>query len=468
MQRVSLLDPNQADQSTNSYKKYTREQILSYLKDPRKNNTNLIEASNYLYASSVIYQRVVRYLANMLTFDYVVSPYKLKDIDTSVQNVDKYKKSYFNVLNTLEIMDIKQTFSVIMQVVVREGAFFGIEVGNKDSYMIQQMPYNRCKVYSNEDGCPLFSLDMSYFDRNEILLESMPSEIQTLYNAYKSNNNEKWALLDGKYSICILFDESLGYVLPPFAGSFTDIYLVEDYKDLMKSKEIINLYKLISLKYPTDAEGNLLMDSDIAMTYYHQIADQLGEQFAVALNPFDMKEVSFADNKTDSDGTLKAQRDMFANLGISNLLFSNDKAASSALLTSVLEDFSYVSPCLRSIERWVNKKLKIASGTVKFQVMFPDVTVYNREKMMDKYKEASAMGLPCKMLYSACMGLTPSQTMGMCFLENNMLGIVDMFVPLKTSYTQSSDGGRPESEEPLTESGEQTKETDANANRAEV
>lgn len=446
-QRVQLLDPNANNQATNSYKKYTRDQILSYLKDPKKNYIQLIEASNYLYASSTIYNRICRYLSNMLTFDYVLAPFKMKDYDIQQANINKYNKAYFKTLGELDIMNIKHTFTEIMQVVVREGAFYGIEASNKDTYMIQQFPYNRCKIYAWEDGCPLFALDMSYFDKNQLLLESIGGEIQSAYNAYLKDKKLKWFELDGKYSICILFDESLDYVLPPLSGAFTDVYLIEDYKDLMKSKELINLYKLINLKYPIDDEGNLLMDEQVAMTYYNQILNQLDSTIGLALNPFEMKEVSFEGNKTDSDGTLKAQRDMFSNLGISSLVFSNEKASSTALLQSLINDLSYVIPCLRSLERWLNKKLKLMSGSIKFQAIFPDIGIYNRNDMIKTFKESSTLGLPTKNLYAASLGFTPSQVLGMTFLENNVLGLHDLFIPLSSSYTQSSnDVGRPESD----------------------
>ena len=446
MQRVQLLDPNANSQATNLYKKYTRDQILSYLKDPKKNYTQLIEASNYLYASSTIYNRICRYLSNMLTFDYVLAPFKMKDYDIQQANIDKYNKAYFKTLGELDIMNIKHTFTEIMQVVVREGAFYGIEVSNKDSYMIYQLPYNKCKLTSWEDGCPLFALDMSYFDKNQILLESIGGELQSAYNTYLKDKKQKYFELDGKYSICILFDESLDYVLPPLSGSFTDIYLIEDYKDLMKSKELINLYKLINLKYPINAEGELLMDEQVAMTYYNQILNQLDSTIGLALNPFEMKEVSFEGNKTDSDGTLKAQRDMFSNLGISSLVFSNEKASSTALLQSLINDLSYVLPPLRSLERWLNKKLKLMSGSVKFQAIFPDIGVYNRKDMISTFKESSMGGLPTKQLWASSIGLTPSQFIGLIYMENSVLKLQDMLIPLSTSYTQSGQAGRPESD----------------------
>ena len=57
--------------------------------------------------------------------------------------------------------------------------------------------------------------------------------------------------------------------------------------------------------------------------------------------------------------------------------------------------------------------------------------------------------------------------MSMQALEDN-LGFADDWVPIQSSNTMSGDGGRPSNEsqgKTLTESGEQTKETDQNSNR---
>lgn len=454
MQKIQILDPNSTStQSTNSYKKYTREQILTYLKDPKKNASDLIKASNYLYSSSTIYQRVVKYLAEMLTFDYVVTPYKMKD---SVElDVKKYKDSYYKALNELEIINIKQIKDKIMTVVVREGAFFGIEIKNKDSHIIYKLPNEYCEVTSWEDGCPLFSMNMSYFDKNQSLAEALGLKSQ--YNEYlKDKAKNKYIEFDSNSSVCILFDESAEYIVPPFAGAFSDIYLLEDYKDLMKSRETINLYKLINLKYPTDDEGNLLMDEEVARTYYKQFINQLSDVFAVTLNPFELQEVSFDKNSVEEDTTLKAQRDMFSQLGVSDMLFNNSKASNTALIKSIDNDVAYVLPALRSFERWVNKKLKNLSGTIKFQAMFLETTIYNRSDVAKMYKDSATLGLPTKMLFAAANGLTPYQIMGLNFMENNVLALHENFIPLSSSYNSNSSGeaGRPKSDEPLTDKGE--------------
>lgn len=473
MGSMNLIDPNDASSSrtTNSFRQLSREQILGYLKDPRRNAGNLIDASIYLYSTDLIYRRICTYFATMPTFDYVLVPYKMKEYNLA--NVDAYRKAYIKSMTLVENMCLKQLAQNMIKTVVREGAYFAIEVSTNDSYMHLQVPYKYCKVSTWEDGCPLLTLDMSFFDRQQTLLESIGGTLKSAWNAYKKDNKKKWVTLDSNTGVCILGDETVDYIVPPLAGVFSDIYLLEDYKDLVKSKEVIELYKLISLKLPLDEEGNLMMPEAMAIKYYNQMANQLPEQIGLALNPFTMNEVSFKQSSADRDATARAERDLWSTAGVSTLLFNNEKASSTALVESMMNDYSFVLPIVRSIERWVNKKLKMLSGSNKYKLVFPDVNIYTRTKFAENLRKDMQYGLPVKTMLTAIdTGFTPADVDGMLFMENEVLNLGEHMIPPVSSNTISAsadDGGRPPKDETeLSESGEQTRETDGNEGRADV
>ena len=128
---------------------------------------------------------------------------------------------------------------------------------------------------------------------------------------------------------------------------------------------------------------------------------------------------------------------------------------------------------LRQFERWVNRRLKSVSGKPKFAVSFLDVTIYNWKQKVDQYIKLGQYGRPMRMAIDAAMSYTPTMTVGMSYLENVILNLESLEVPLKSSNTMSGDGesGRPTNEsngEPLTEAGEQTADSGANKNRVEA
>lgn len=433
----------------------------------KKNSTQIIDASIYLFSVSSHYRRLCNYFADMLTFDYIVAPYKMKDYASA--HTDKFMKSYIKALDLLELMNIPQTYNNIARVVVREGVYYGYEIKTNESYMIQRFPHDKCKITSWEDGCPLFSLDMSYFDKNELLLESLGGSFKSLHNAYKKDSKQKWAELDGGSSVCILADETLSYIVPMFANTFVDIYGIQDFKDLAVTREEQDLYKMLSLKYPIDKDtGAFLMEKDIAEEFYMQMANQLPQHIGLALNPFELDEIKFPQSTVDRDSTAVAERNFWTAAGVSSLLFNNEKASSTALQESVINDMTLMLPILRSLERWTNKKLKALSGTYKFKTNFLNVSHYTKRLLLDTLRKDEQYGAPVKSLICALSGLSPNDILSMTYLENDVLDLNNKFIPPKSANTQSP--GRPSNEskgEGLSESGEKTAETGANDNRAE-
>ena len=76
------------------------------------------------------------------------------------------------------------------------------------------------------------------------------------------------------------------------------------------------------------------------------------------------------------------------------------------------------------------------------------------------------------MLTAVDTGYTPSDVMGMLFMENEVMKLNERMIPPVSSNTisvSSDEGGRPtKSEDELSESGEQTRESDGNEGRADV
>ena len=84
------------------------------------------------------------------------------------------------------------------------------------------------------------------------------------------------------------------------------------------------------------------------------------------------------------------------------------------------------------------------------------------------YLKACQYGLPFISMYAASQGMSQSEVDCMSFLENDVLGLADMFKPLQSSATLSSsqdsggatdEGGAPQKDAgDLTDSGEQSRE----------
>jgi hypothetical protein len=101
----------------------------------------------------------------------------------------------------------------------------------------------------------------------------------------------------------------------------------------------------------------------------------------------------------------------------------------------------------------------------------PKHTIFNIDEMFTMYKDAATLGYS-KLLVALSQGLKQTTFMNLVALESD-LKLVDKLVPLQSSHTMignEATGGKAgaptKKESKLTEKGMQTKNTNANTNRA--
>lgn len=468
LQKLQYWLPTETIRKSTTSLNMNRSGIIGYLGNPENNTANLIKASIYFYSTILLYKRICLYFSEMPTYDYILAP-RSKAFDNSASGIEKYRKAYFKVLNMLENMNIHKNFADIARTCIREGCYYGIEVSTNDSYALYQFPYDYCQITSTEDNVPLYTLNLKYFDQRQTLLESIGGEIQAAYNSYKNSNGPQKYEISSEISVCIPYDMSVNYIIPPLSGCFPDLFLIDEYQQLVAEQNYSELYKLLNLELPLDADGELAIDEDLATKFYQQLAAQLPSFVGLAMSPFPLTAVNFDKSTVDRDLTSKSVRDLFSNLGISQMIFNNEIGSTTALKKSIENDFSFVKPVIRSLEAWLNRKLKMQSGTIKFKAVFPDVNIYNRADFAEAIRKDMQYGIPAKGLLAAVnYGYTPADTYAVNFLETEVLRYQDTFIPPQSANTQSAaadEGGRPNEGDNIDDSGEATRENEGNENR---
>ena len=86
----------------------------------------------------------------------------------------------------------------------------------------------------------------------------------------------------------------------------------------------------------------------------------------------------------------------------------------------------------------MNRLLQSQPFGKNFKVTFLDVSPFNRKEVGDQYLKAASYGLPTVAMYAASQGLGQAELDAMNLLENDVLEIKKLFVPLSSSNTQSS------------------------------
>jgi hypothetical protein len=451
------------------HKNFNKDKVMEWMANPQKYEKQLRDLSRFLYDTSSHYKRLIQYFSTMLTYDYVVEPYGMTEFKPDKKVIESIQQKYLNIINFLETMNLKHEFAKISEKAWIEDCVYAYEYRLKDSYFLQTLNPDYCQISSIEDGVYNFSFDFSFFDKYPKEINKYADEFKKKYDIYKTDKkNSKWQELDSEKTICIKINESIDYIIPPFAGIFEEIYEIEDYKSLKKAKTELDNYLLLVTKIPymkdTTNENAFALSIDKAIEYFNMAMESLPEQVGGMLSPFESVEavkVDRGDKNTDS--VLESENALYNSAGVSKLLFNSDNASGAALTKSMRIDQWIAFKSLRQFERWTNRKLKSENKIIKFKATFLDITRENQIEYVGMLKEAATLGLPCKMQYCAAIGMSPSSMMSMTFFENDVMNITEKFIPLSSSYTQSGKDGRPNKEEgSLTESGQKTKEQEQN------
>ena len=464
---------NVDDQSTKTnptYTRFTKEQIVSYMQAPAGNEKNLRNASIYMYDASSQYRRLIQYYSLLLRWAYVLAP---SDFDSTKVNDKTFRKQYLKAANYLEIMNLQHELQKASMVAFRDGVLYGAVWQTNNSFYIQRINPDICSLTSISDGTWQYSVDVSQIQEKKLPL--YPPEFTNMYNEYKKKGGNKWQPVPESISFCLKADETNpNYSIPPWCSALPMLYDLETYKALQETATKINNYKMISMKIDLHDDGTPTVDWELAKQYYQQLCNVLPPYIGATISPMKLEDFNFekSSGTNDVDTVSRSEEQFWFDTGTSALLHgSNVSNTAGALKLSIKSDEEIAFSLMSQAERLVNRILKAVPGTVHFKIQFLPVTIYNEEEKIKYYKDAASLGVPgSKSAYAATLGLHQSDLPGFDYIERNMID-TDSWTPLKSSYNgatpdSSSSGGRPtESDGEITDAGEQTRDSDANANR---
>lgn len=467
-QVINDPDGKTSRRTSRSYSTPTKDSIEDYLRSPSSNEKNLRDSSIYLYQINTRYRNLLNYYSEIPCWVYVISPV---NYNPEKAKRDNFKKQYNKVCNILESMGVVKTMREIVVTALREGAYYGcIWGGNGDSFILQKLDPDNCYIVSISDGGVFqFKYDMSKIKETDIETYYPPA-FKEMYQAYK-DTGEKYQLVPAEISVCFKADPSVvDYSIPVFAGTMPTLFQIENIKSLTEAAAEQSNYKLLAGTIPVDDEGVPLIDYGMAMQYYNHIVNNVGDRIGVAISPFELKSYSFEQNSTAAqiDAIARASENYFSEAGTSALLHGATNDTSGVTKLSIKVDESFAFGLMYQCEQIINRFLKLLPGTIKFKIHFLDVSIFNRDEKIEQYHSSMNYGIG-KLEYCAVMGIRQHDLLGENCIENEILAINDLFVPMRTASTQSSDdvaNGRPQLDDgEITEGGEKTRDGETDDNR---
>jgi len=429
------------------------------------NNKNIPELraiSNYFWTVSGEYRRLVMYMASMLTFEHVLFPRVPEEMlsNSAFENALEEAKLY------LYNSAIKQTSYDIMLSVIKDGAYFGYEREVNGQYIFQPLSPNFCRSHYKINNNFVIEFDFAFFDsdRDGTLLEQFPPEFKKMKAAYdKDKQLNKWQILDPTFTRAHILHDGV----PIFSAVFIELLELEDYKQIEKKKARLATYKPIIQKLPTDADGMVTVLIEEGEELHNNFLKMIDNpDVDVITTPCEVSSIDLWDSKeTVADEIEKAKNVIYSTAGTPLVLFNaGSKNSSVGLRASLQVDEAALGSILAQFEDWYAARMLRINAVFNFAVLFPLLTIFNKDEKFKLYKDGASAGYPSKLLALSALGINSYDNDYLLNFENTFLKLVDRMTPTQSSYTLPGENGAgaPSKTGELTEEGQKTKDQEKN------
>lgn len=456
--------------TTKTISAFNKESLRTYLQNIGSNQKNLRNLSRYLFYRCHAYYRLIMYNSTMfdLTARTVVPQYDM----LNPPDRESFLKDYQETLDVLDRLNLQFEMLKAYTTCFIEDVFYGCVYYDETGMFILPLPPDYCKIvgiYSSSDFS--FAMDMSYFRNRQTLLEYYGEPFQQMYKAYQNDTqNGKWQIMPDEYCICLKARaEDWETILPVFSGLLNSIISLIDLEDIQAIADEQEIYKMIWLELETitnsDECNDWKIDPKIVIQYFNRMINEaLPDYTTAAIIPGKLDQVSFNNDKaTDTNKISKATESLFNSSGGCQVLNSASISGTTAFEAAIKADTELaISMLLPQTQNWLNRMLTYwVSNPAK--VTFFEVSSYTKETLKKDLLESCQYGFSNILAYNSLNGISEKSTIALNYLENTCLNLTEMFKPLQSSHTQTTDtsdtGGAPTKDpEDLTDNGSKTRE----------
>lgn len=460
-----------ARSQTKTVNVFNKELLRQYIQNLGANEQNLRNLSWYLFYRSMTYMRLCHFYANMfyLNARSVIPQYDL----IKIPDAQKTLKSYQDTLSWIERMHLQQEFYNIYLTCFVQDVFYGIYLIDETGVFIWQIPANYARIdgkYMTGDFA--ISMDMTYLRSRQELIEYIPEPFDAMYKEYL-RTNQKWQPVPDEHAICLKYRyEDYETILPPFLAAFNALINLADLEDIQAIADEQEIYKMIWLQMETIGEDvdDWKVNPELMLAYFQRMINEaLPDYISAAIVPGQLNAIGFEDQAAgDTTKVSNATKTVLNTTGGAEILNGETISGAEAFRYSQVANTEFaISSLLPQTQAFVNRQLGYLCSTPCL-VKFMPVSVYTRQQYKEDMLKAAQYSLPTKLAYMTLNGFSELDTLGLSYLENEVLKLQDIMIyPLNSSFTNSGivtdgtdpvTGGRPASTEP-TDNGDASEES---------
>lgn len=450
------------------------EDVRMAMEHPKTMWRTILNASNALMHLSPHYYRLNTLFSNMALFCWWIDLYDVKDN----VNINAIKTQYGKLAAKLENMHLKHEFAKIMRVLPYQDIYCGLVVESSTDFFLQKIDYRICKLHQIQDGLYNFKINLTAINASE--LDAYPDYVQDAYMNLMEGNGEqksKWYSPPADKQICIKMNSQWTYPYPILISLIRDILDLDTYKKLKLQSARTDNYKAIVVEVPIDETtvDKPLLSAEVLSLFAEINRESMSDDIGMIHTLGSKGEaISFKDSTNTRNNVSDAIDELYNSSGETKELF-NGSSSGTAVTFSVENDAGFVYDVYRQFERWVNRYIKLRKfnkPAFKFYFYLLDITVFNRDNVSKRYKEAASLGA-CIDRWLASLDMTPSRMLGSYVVSKDIFDFHNNLLPLTSAYnasaeTQASEegeAGRPTAEEEgevLDEEGEATRDGEKN------
>ena len=408
------------------------------------------ELSYNYFSIDGMYRRIIIHYATLLTYQGILIPscaYGVKIKDKAIQ------KRYYKALDFIDNMDIQSICIDFAFKALVYGCYYGvIQTLDKENFAILDLPISYCfSRYKDKKNNDIIEFDLQYFNTlqegslRDSALSAYPPEIAAAYRSFKEANGPRYYMIPSEIGICFpLFD-----CRPFFLSSIPDLVDYRDYKEMEKVKDSDEIKKILIQKIPHLPDGTLLFEPPEALEMHKGAVGMMSNNKNISVlttySDVDVESSSSVNESISKNNLEKSAQNVYRTAGVSSQLFASQ--GNMSLNTSVQNDLALMMSLATKFSRFFTNIVNRIYGNsqIQFKYTILPISRYKNKDNMDRVYKGASNGYSF-ILPAIASGLSQKDLVDIKKVENEILKLSDLLIPLKTSYTETSnDGaGRPE------------------------
>lgn len=426
-----------------SKKEYSLDEIHSIinsgsLSDQQTLSRNFFDRDGY-------YKQIILYYATLLKYAGILIPNP-----TFGSNLSKsaFQKKYYAALTYLDDMHIPTMFTEISQKVLVDGCYYGLKISSdKDNFQLLDIPQGYARTrYKDVWGNDIIEFNLSYFSRlsqteRNLALEAYPKCIVKAWKIFsKGKTNDPWFNVPKEIGVCFpLFNG-----IPPFLSVIPATLEYDQAIVEQRERDADEIKKIIVQKIPHLNDGRLVFEPDEAQEMHEGSVQMLSDNknISVLTTYGDVSAVASNVRADRSVDTLdRMEQNIFAQGGVSSQIFATTN--SGALGTSNENDLAFMCYLAGKYSKFITDHINQVFGNKSFSFKYTilPISYFNEQKFIDTNYKLVSSGYSF-LLPALAQGLTAKDLMNVKYLENEILNLKEVLMPLGNSFTSGSESGK--------------------------